>query len=84
MEIYIGNLSHKVAKEDVEELFRKYGQISGIIFPLDRKTNFHRGFAMVEMENDTEAKLAIDKLNGSYFFGRQIIVVQGRGRGEIV
>ncbi|MFN6249397.1 RNA recognition motif domain-containing protein, partial [Microcystis sp.] len=50
MSIYVGNLPFEVDQEDVVEVFKEYGEIKRVHFPMDRETKRKRGFAFVEME----------------------------------
>ena len=56
--LYIGNLSPDVAEETLRNLFEENGvKCTGVLV----KKN---GFAFVDVESQTVATLAIDKLNG--------------------
>ncbi len=44
----------------------------------DKATNRSRGFGFVEMENDDEARVAIDDLNGKDIGGRAIKVNEAK------
>lgn len=45
---------------------------------MDRETGRSKGFGFVEFEDDSVAKAAIDKLNGSEIQGRKIAVSEAR------
>ncbi|KKQ34192.1 MAG: RNP-1 like protein RNA-binding protein [Microgenomates group bacterium GW2011_GWA2_37_6] len=49
---------------------------------MDKYTNQSKGFGFVEMSTDEEAKMAMDKLNGSDLDGRTIVVKEARPREE--
>ena len=74
MNIYIANLSYGVNDADLKELFQEYGEISSANVIKDRDTGRSRGFAFVEMPNDSEALQAIKELNGAEYDGKVITV----------
>ena len=78
MNIYVSNLSFKVRDEDLKKFFTAYGEVTSAKIVLDRDTNRSRGFAFVEMPNDQEAEVAIQKLNGAMVDGRAIGVTVAR------
>ena len=82
MNIYVGNLSFDATKEDVEQAFSQYGQVSSVNIIMDRETNRPRGFAFVEMPNDEEGKAAIEGLNLQRIAGRAVNVNEARPKRE--
>jgi len=82
MKIFVGNLSWDVADKDLLELFSAYGNVSEASALKDRDTGKSRGFGFVTMENDEEAKAAIDALNGKELMGRPLTVNEARPREE--
>lgn len=73
MNIYVGNLNYHIKESDLQKAMEAYGTVISIKFINDRETKRFRGIAFVEMEDDAAAK-AIAELNGSEFFGRQMVV----------
>ncbi|QEY31155.1 RNA-binding protein [Synechococcus sp. RSCCF101] len=74
MTIYVGNLSFQAEREDLLDLFAQYGEVKQCSLPLDRETGRKRGFAFVELANDTEEQAAIDDLQDVEWMGRMIRV----------
>jgi len=70
MSIYVGNLPFEVDQEDVVEVFKEYGEIKRVHFPMDRETKRKRGFAFVEMETPEQEAKAIAALDGAQWMGR--------------
>ena len=62
MNIYVGNLSFDAGESDVRALFEAYGQVASVSIIEDKFTGRPRGFAFVEMAQDTEAQAAIAAL----------------------
>jgi RNA recognition motif-containing protein len=80
MNIYISNLGDKATDGAVRAAFEAFGKVSSARVILDGFTGYPRGFAFVEMPNETEAASAIAKLNGSLMDGHTISVSQARPR----
>lgn len=82
MNIYVGNLSFKSDESDLKKLFEEFGPVASAKIITDKYSGRSRGFAFVEMENDDEAKAAIEALNGKEVNEREIIVNQARPKGD--
>ncbi len=80
MTIYIGNLSYQATPEDLQEVFSAYGPVKRITLPTDRETGRMRGFAFVEMEEETHEDAAIAELDGAEWMGRQLRVNKAKPR----
>ena len=80
MKIYVGNLSYSVDTEDLRTAFAEFGTVESAEVIVDRNTNRSRGFGFVEMNNDEEAKAAIEGLNGKDLEGRALNVNEARPR----
>ncbi len=78
--IYVGSLPYSTTSEQLEELFSQYGKTVEVAIVTDRSTGQAKGFAFVEMENDSEADTAIQQLNGQEFGGRSLMVNEARER----
>ena len=82
MSIYVGNLSYEIGEEDLKETFQEYGKVSRVYLPKDRETGRPRGFAFVEMVNESEEDGAIEALNGAEWLGREMRVNKARPRED--
>ncbi|MBN2309942.1 MAG: RNA-binding protein [Candidatus Hydrogenedentes bacterium] len=82
MNIYVGNLSFDSGAEDIRELFSAHGQVDDVRVISDRETGRSKGFGFVEMPNDSEARSAINQLNGTDLHGRNLTVNEARPREE--
>ncbi|MDZ7962060.1 MAG: RNA-binding protein [Aulosira sp. DedQUE10] len=74
MSVYIGNLSDEVRDNDLRQVFLQYGSVKRILLSTNQKTGQKRGFAVVEMETDTEEIAAINALRGSEWMGYSLKV----------
>ncbi|MDR0698427.1 MAG: RNA-binding protein [Tannerella sp.] len=74
MNIYVGNLNYRIQEDDLKSVMERYGIVDSIKVIKDRETGRSKGFAFVEMQNDKDAKKAIEDLNEKEFEGRQMVV----------
>ena len=82
MNIYVGNLDFKVNENDLEELFEPYGSVSSTKIISDKYSGRSKGFGFVTMDDESEAKAAIEDLNSSTHNNRTIVVNEARPRKE--
>ena len=80
MNIYIGNLNYRVRENDLKGIIEAYGTLDSVKLVKDRETGKSKGFAFAEMSNDSEAKKAIEELNGAEFEGRTLVVKEANPR----
>lgn len=80
--LFVGNIPFKLTEEGLEELFKPSGTVVSVAIPTDRETGRKRGFAFVEMGNQSEAEEAIRALNGRDIEGRQIAVSMSQPRDK--
>ncbi len=80
--LYVGNLTFDTDSDQLEKLFAQHGSVSRAQVITDRDTGRSRGFGFVEMDNDAEAKAAIEALNGQQLNGRQLTVNQAKERSR--
>ena len=82
MKIYVGNMPYSTAEDDLRGLFGEHGAVTDVQIIMDRETGRSKGFAFVEMPNNSEADEAIKALNGANVGGRTLTVNQARPRGD--
>ena len=80
--LFVGNLPFSLSETNLEEIFSQSGKVVSVSIPVDRDTGRKRGFAFVEMENQSDADQAVRELNGSNVEGRQIVVNPSRPREQ--
>jgi RNA recognition motif-containing protein len=78
MKLYVGNLSYSTTQDSLYEAFGAHGAVEEVAVITDRETGRPRGFAFVSMNNDQEARAAIEALNGAELDGRTITVNEAR------
>ena len=58
--LYVGNLSYTTTSDDLSELFGTVGEVLSVNLITDRMTGRSKGFAFVEMAEQTTALEAIN------------------------
>ena len=81
MSIFVGNLPFRAEREDILELFTPFGEVMNCSLPLERDTGRKRGFAFVEMADESIESTAIDGLQGSELMGRPLRINKAEPRG---
>src|SRR3954467_12957876 len=80
--LYVGNMSFKTSEADLRDAFGQFGSITDVYIANDRETGRPRGFAFVTFSNDTESKLAMEKMNGADLDGRALTVNEAKPKEE--
>jgi RNA recognition motif-containing protein len=80
--IYVGNLSYDTKEEELKELFAQAGTVSSVALIKDRDSGQSKGFAFVEMSNQSEAEKAIQMFNGYTLGNRPLKVNLARPKEE--
>ncbi|MBP5621706.1 MAG: RNA-binding protein [Thermoguttaceae bacterium] len=78
MKIYAGNLSFETTAVELRSLFEKYGVVSSVEIAVDRKTNRSKGFGFVVMPVESEARNAIENLDGFNLGQRTLRINESR------
>lgn len=82
MNIYVGNISYSTDDRRLSELFSEFGEVASARVINDRETGRSKGFAFVEMTDDSAAASAIEALNEKEIDGRTLRVNEARPREE--
>src|SRR5215207_915405 len=80
--LYVGNLSYSTTEDDLRTLFFQAGTVSSVALIKDRDSGQSKGFAFVEMGNQSEAQKAISMFNGFNMGDRELKVSLARPREE--
>ena len=78
MNIYVSNLSSKVAEEELRIAFGKYGRVASITIVKDETTGESTGLGIVVMPIPANALVASAALNGREWKGQQVTVSKSR------
>ena len=82
MSIFVGNLPFRAEREDVLQLFAPFGEVLNCSLPLERDTGRKRGFAFIEMADESIESTAIDGLQGTELMGRPLRINKAEPRGS--
>ena len=82
MSIFVGNLPFRAEQEDVIELFAQFGEVTNCALPLERDTGRKRGFAFIEMADESTEETAIEGLQGAELMGRPLRINKAEPRGS--
>jgi len=79
--LFVGNLSWNINDEQLEELFRPYGDVESARVITDRDSGRSRGFGFVELDVPDVAEV-ISALNGREMDGRPIRVSEAEDKRD--
>lgn len=80
--VYVGNLSYDTTEDQLRELFAQAGTVASVALIKDRDTGQSKGFAFIEMSNQSEAEKAIQTFNGYNLGSRALKVNLARPKEE--
>lgn len=63
MKLLVRNLSRSTTEQEIRILFTAHGSVTECTLVLDQETGKSKGFAFVEMPNESEAKKALSSLH---------------------
>jgi RNA recognition motif-containing protein len=72
--IYVGNLNFDRNEMDIQDIFSVHGVVSYVKLIKDNHSHESRGIAFIQMPNQKDAKVAIQKLDGAEIDGRLLKV----------
>jgi RNA recognition motif-containing protein len=75
-------MNYRTTQEEINTLFSQYGEVESVKLISDRETGRAKGFGFVTMNNDDEAKKAIEELNEKEFEGRTLRINEAKPREE--
>ncbi len=82
MNIYVGNMPYSMTETDLNNAFSAFGTVNSARLVMDRDTGRAKGFGFVEMNDNAEARKAIESMNGTSHGGRALVVNEARPREE--
>jgi RNA recognition motif-containing protein len=76
--LYVGNLNYNTTESKIAELFKEVGEVMSTNLIIDRYSGRSKGFAFVDMAEQSAAQEALNQLNGKEADGRTIKVAEAR------
>lgn len=77
--LYVGNLSFDATREEIQEFFETYGEVTDLYIPM--RDDRPRGFCFITMATESADK-AMSELDGTDFLGRPLVVNEPLKKGE--
>ncbi len=65
MKLLVRNLARTTTEAELKTIFEEHGAVESCNLVLDQETGKSKGFAFVEMPDESEANTAITALNGT-------------------
>jgi len=82
MNIFVGNMNRDITKDNLENEFRKFGNVETVTILIDRINGEWKAFGFVEMPVREEAFKAISAMDGKEFLGKDLVVHEARYRSD--
>jgi cold-inducible RNA-binding protein len=82
MKLFIGNIAYATSEETLREFFEEFGPLRSVKIATDRETGRSRGFGFIEIDDDAQARAAIESRNGQSLEGKQLVVNEARPRED--
>ncbi len=76
--IYVGNLAFSVTDDELQQAVASFGNITSARVVMDKMSGRSKGFGFVEIEDDSAADTAIEKMNGQTIGGRAVRVSEAK------
>ncbi|KAJ2079900.1 hypothetical protein H4R24_003464 [Coemansia sp. RSA 988] len=77
--VFVSGLAMEVDEKSLHSVFITFGEIVQVTLPPDpSSSNRHRGFGLIEFEEEEDARAAISNMNDAELFGKTINARQAR------
>ena len=70
--LFLGNLSFNANRDEISDIFAKFGEIVSVRLPTHPETEQPKGFGYVQYGNIDDAKKALEALQGEYIDNRPV------------
>jgi RNA recognition motif-containing protein len=80
MNLFVAGLPYDLDDDELMEIFEKFGAVKSAKVAIDKETGKSRGFGFVDMQNDAEARDAIENLNDISLGKKPLVVKQAEER----
>ncbi len=82
MNLFVAGLPYDLDDDELMEIFEKFGVVKSAKVAMDKETGKSRGFGFVDMQNDDEARDAIENLNDISLGKKPLVVKQAEERSS--
>ncbi len=80
MNVYVSNLAHAEISNDLRTAFEDNGTVASVTIITDEFNGKKRGFGIIEMPDENEAKSAITALEGATVAGHNLHLTDRRDK----
>jgi RNA-binding protein 8A len=88
--LFASGVHEDAVEDDIQEAFEDFGDIKDIQLPIDRRTGYVKGYALIQFGTQDEARNAMTEMDGAEVLGEKIRVswavitpdTGGRGRSR--
>ena len=84
MVIYVGNLPYTFKEDELKQVFSEFQSVVGARLIVDKQTRSSKGYGFVELADENEGAMAIEKMNNFLVLGRNIKVNNAHKSDPIV
>ena len=78
MNIYVGNLNYDLQEDDLKQICSEFGEVVSVKIIKDKYTGWGKGFGVIELSNEEDAKKAINGMNEKEVQGSNLKVNEAR------
>lgn len=82
LKAFVGNLPYSWDSDELADLARTYGKVTGVSIVYDRETGKSKGFGFVTYSDAASAEQAIAGIHGRMVEGRQLTCKSAMPRGS--
>jgi len=82
MNIYVGNMPYSTDDNELENIFKEFGEVTSAKVIMDRETGRSKGFGFIEMTSQEDGQRAIEALEGKEVDGRNLRVNEAKPKTE--
>lgn len=70
--VFVCGLNEEINEEELHDRFSEFGNIKDLKLPLNHRTGYSKGYALLKYQSFQEAKAAVDQMNGDIFMNCMI------------
>ena len=78
MNVFVDNVTTEITNDDLRTIFEPHGHVASVTLIVDEHDDGPRGFGIVDMPDEKEARSAIESLHETDFMGKKLILMDRR------